>query len=62
MAISLSQGGSGFPCLYEGVFQYLCGKTPDMINVDYKAIPDFDLRTIVDKVSIFKIRITFGKL
>lgn len=35
---------SGFPFLYKGVFQYLCGVPSDKITLSHKAIPDFDLR------------------
>lgn len=50
MAVAIAQGGSGFPFLYEGVYQYLSGKEASLVTVTPTAIPDFDIQQIVDKV------------
>lgn len=50
MAVSIAQGGSGFPFLCKGVYQYLCGKEVSHIDVASTAIPDYDIQAIVDKV------------
>ena len=51
MAASLTQGGSGFPFIYEGVYSYLCGKEPSSIPVDCNAIPEFDVQQVAKNVS-----------
>ena len=55
MATSLAQGGSGFPYLYKGVYEYLTGKAPKNVTVDYTAIPDYNVRVVVGKVKSFSV-------
>ena len=51
MAVSLTQGGSGFPFIHEGVYSYLC-RTEPSIPVDLNAIPEFDVQQTAKKVSL----------
>ncbi len=50
MAVSLAQGGSGFPFLYEGVYEYLSGKDLALVTAEPSAIPDYIVQEIVYKV------------
>ncbi len=50
MAVSLAQGGSGFPFLYEGVYEYLSGKDLALVTAEPSAIPDYIVQDIVYKV------------
>ena len=52
MAVSLTQGGSGFPFIHEGVYSYLCGTEPSSIPVDLNAIPEFDVQQTAKKVRL----------
>ncbi len=49
MAVSF-QGGSGFPFLYEGVYEYLSGKDLGLVTTEPSAIPDDIVQEIVYKV------------
>ena len=51
MAVSLSQGGSGYPYICKGVYDYLCGKELNEITIDYTIIPDYDIKLLVSKVN-----------
>jgi len=50
MATSIAQEGSGFRYLFRGVFDYLCGRQP---TIDSNAVPDYQVRTLIDKVIFF---------
>ena len=51
IATSIAQGGSGFPYLYEGVYEYLCGKEPNSVSTTASVIPDYAARSVVEKVA-----------
>ena len=53
MAASLAQGGSGFPFIYKGVYEYLCGRDLGLVTVAPTAIPDYEVQKIANKVNLF---------
>ena len=48
IALSVAQGGSGFPHLCKSVYDYLCGRDPNDIAINF--IPDSEARSTVEKV------------
>ena len=48
--MSVAHGGSGFPYLYKGVYEYLCGKQPSSVSITASVIPDYAARKVVEKV------------
>ena len=50
MAMSLGQGGSGFPFMSECVYKYFCGTEPTAIPVGIDDISDFEIRIAVQEV------------
>ena len=52
MATAIAQGGSGFPFFNHGVYEYLCGKDPNLITLSEGAIPDFGVQETVKKACI----------
>jgi len=59
MATSIAQGGSGFPYIHKGVYEYLTGKDPNNLTLDYTAIPDYEVRVIVGKVNALIMVMSF---
>ena len=47
MAVSIVQGGGGYPFLCKGVYEYLTGQT---VVAEYSAIPDFEVQEVAAKV------------
>ena len=52
IALSIAQGGFGFPYLFKGVYEYLCGKESTSVTVSASVIPDCAARSCVEKVYI----------
>lgn len=50
IAMSVVQGGCGFPFLSEAVFQYICHGSADGIQMDPNDLADGVLRTVIYKV------------
>ena len=50
IAISIIQGGNGFPFLAEPVYSYMCTGTATGIEILTKDIPDPTLLYIIEKV------------
>ena len=50
IATSVAQGGCGFPYLYKGVYEYLCGKESNNISITASVIPDYVTRNVVERV------------
>ena len=49
MALSLVQGGSGFPYLAPPVFKYLCGQDIAEIRVAIEDVPNIEVHVFVKK-------------
>ena len=55
MAMSLVQGGSGFPFLAPPVYKYLCGQNIADISVTLEDISDIEISMFLTKVSILSL-------
>ena len=53
MAMSLIQGGSGFPYLAPPMYDYLCGKDAISIEVSAEDVPSIDVTQLLQKVTTF---------
>ena len=62
MAASIAQGGSGFPFIYKGVYEYLCGRDLGLVTVVPKAIRDYDVQEIVKEVIVMNIAYCFSMI
>ena len=51
MALSLLNGGSGFPFLAESTYEYLCGVPLSSVTVLDNEIPSYEVKELLDKVS-----------
>ena len=49
---SLAQGGSGFPFFAKCVFDYICGKDVNDIEVEIDAIYNFEVHDLLTKVYV----------
>lgn len=52
MAMSLAQGGSGFPFFSPCVFKYLCGVDISSIPIQHNQVPDPDAMELLEKVCL----------
>ena len=50
MAMSLAQGGNGFPYFATSFYQYICGKDVNDIWIDTDSVPDYEARNLLIKV------------
>ena len=50
IAMSLVQGGCGFPFLSDATFEYICYGDATNVKVDPNDLPDGTLRTVINKV------------
>ena len=55
MAMSLVQGGSGFPFLAPPVYKYLCGQNIEDILVTFEDISDIEISMFLTKVSTLSL-------
>lgn len=60
MAMSLLQQGSGFSYLAPPVYQYISGVELSMIDVSIEDVPSFELRSIIEKVRLYKVMSGLG--
>ena len=52
MAMSLLQGGSGFPYLAPPMYDYLCGENASSIKVSAEDVPNVDVTLLLQKVQV----------
>ena len=57
MAISLVQGGSGFPFFAPPVYQYLCGV--EMPTIELQDVPNFEVISLLEKVYMQIVMLLF---
>ena len=50
MALSLAQGGGGFPFFATSFYDYLCRKDVNSICIDIDQVPDYEACDLLDKV------------
>jgi len=50
MAMSLVQGGSGFPFLAPPMYDYLCGREISTIEVCMQDVPNLEVLSLLEKV------------
>ena len=50
MAMSLAQGGSGFPYFASCIYQYLQGVSLQEVSVRIDDVADYDVRVLLEKV------------
>lgn len=50
MAMSICQGGSGFPFFGRATFDYICGKDVERLITVVEEIPDPETRQLVEEV------------
>lgn len=53
MAMSLVQGGSGFPFFAPPMYQYLCGMEMSSIAVSTQDVPNLEVLSLLEKVHDF---------
>ena len=58
MAMSITQGGPGFPYLHPTVHMYMCTGIWSPVDLPLESIPDPELKHIVAKVQIVIFRYT----
>lgn len=51
MAMSLVQGGSGFPFFAQPMYEYLCGVDPSSVNISVNDVPNSDAALLLQKVT-----------
>lgn len=51
MAMSIVQGGSGFPFLAPPIFQYICGVEIRRISISNEDVPEYDVKKLIEDVS-----------
>lgn len=49
-AMSLVQGGPGFPFLHQHVYLYLCTDVWSLLPISTRCIPYSNIRDVIDKV------------
>ena len=49
IAMSLTQGGSGFQFISEAMYDYLCGKEITSINVTIDDVGNSEIRNLINK-------------
>ena len=50
MVMSFAQDGGGFPFFHQSIFDYLCGKELQSIDVNMDIISDCDLHALLTRV------------
>jgi len=50
MAMSICQGGSGFPFFGKAMFDYICGQDVESLVATVEEVPDPDTRKLVEDV------------
>ena len=50
MAMSLTQGGSGFQYIAEPMYDYLCGKEITSINITVEDVTNGEVRNLIEKL------------
>ena len=53
MAVSIVQGGSGFPFFSECMFKYLCGADIRSIRISLCEVPHYSVKTLLEKVQVY---------
>lgn len=51
MALSIANGGVGFPFMYKGVYEYICGKDVNEVATSEEVIPELTVKETIRKVS-----------
>ena len=52
VALSLANGGPGFPCLAESVFNYLCYGLGPKVQPEMKDLPDLEMKGKLEEVTV----------
>ena len=61
-AMSIIQGGSGFPFFHQHLFMNLCTNVWSPISIAPKCIPDQNVRGVVEKVSGVQSLVLLGEI